>query len=103
MILEICQKKFDTKDIRDIMIKEGTIFVDAADDFHRLTYTTEDEIKEAQNWIDFKKLTESKLTDAVKIIIMVCEHYANQYRQCEECPLQREYGCIIQAPVNWQR
>lgn len=103
MILNICKHKFDSKDIFSINIKDDIVFVDAKDDFYRLTSSDENDIKDAKNWIAFRELTEAKLSDAVQIIMMVCEHYANEYKQCEECPLKRDYGCIIQnAPVNWQ-
>ena len=104
MILNICNKEFDSREIRDIRITDDRIFIDATDDYYRLAYESENDIIAAKNWIAFKELTQTKLSEAVHTIMMTCEHYINEYEQCEECPLQRDYGCIIQtAPINWQR
>lgn len=104
MILNICNRQFDSKTIRNIIIKDDVILIDDENDFIRIPYDSNDNIKDAKNWLEFKELTETKLTEAANIIIMICEHYINEYNRCEQCPLQRTYGCIIQnAPINWQR
>jgi len=103
MIISICNKEFDTENIYSIRIKDKEVMIDANNDFYRLPYSTEEEIREAKDWLRFKEISKEQIIDAASILMLVCDYYLNQYNQCEECPLQRNYGCLTQlAPMNWR-
>ena len=105
MLIEVCGKKFNTEDIRELVIREQVqkVFVDTTEDFYELRYTNENEIKEAKSYLRFNQITRTELIDAVNIIIMVCDHFINKKEQCEPCPLKKKEGCIFSyLPIEWR-
>ena len=103
MQLNICNMIFDTQDIKSIDIREGKVFVETYDDFLNLRYKEKEEIKEAEEYLKFQKLTEKDLQSAVMTIIFVCEYFLNQKEQCAPCPLKKKQGCIFQyLPIDWR-
>lgn len=103
MQLNICNMMFDTQDIKSIDIREGKVFVETYDDFLNLRYKDKEEIKEAEEYLKFQKITENDLQSAVMTIIFVCEYFLNQKEQCAPCPLKKKQGCIFQyLPIDWR-
>lgn len=103
MILTICNKQFDTQDIKSIDIREHKVFIETYDDFFNFRWTEQEEIREAEDYLKFKKLTQEGLHEAVTTIIMVCEYFLNQKEQCAPCPLKKQQGCIFSyLPIDWR-
>lgn len=103
MIITICDRKFDTEDIKSINIRENKVFVETKDDFFNFRYTDHEEIREAEDYLNFERLTEKELQKAVMTIILVCEFFLNQKEQCVPCPLKKKEGCLFNyLPIDWR-
>jgi len=103
MIVNICNRPFDSKEIEDITIRNNKIFIETKEDFIEIRYTKEEEIQEARDFLNFKQLTKSDLMNAVNMIILVCDHFINKKEQCEPCPLKKKHGCIFDyTPIDWR-
>lgn len=103
MIITICNKQFDTQEIKSIDIRESKIFVETKDDFFNFRWTEQEEIQEAKDYLKFEELTEKELHEAVTTIILVCEFFLNQKEQCIPCPLKKKEGCLFNyLPIDWR-
>ena len=103
MIITICDKLFDTEEIRDLTITNTSVLIDTEEDFYTLRYTHEEDIQDALNYQHFKELTRGELQQAVNTIIFVCEFFLNSKTQCYMCPLQKEEGCVFTTiPLEWR-
>ena len=103
MLITICNQQFDTDEIKAISIKENRIFVETTEDFFNLVWKNPEEIKEAEDYLKFEKLTEKELIDAVNTIIMTCDYFINKKEQCAPCPLKKKKGCIFNyLPMDWR-
>lgn len=103
MQITICNQIFETETIKNIDIAEGRVFIDTDDDYYSLRWTRPEDIREAENYLNFTKLTRRELLDAVNIIILVCDYFINRKEQCNSCPLKKKQGCIFDyTPIDWR-
>ena len=103
MIITICNYQFDTDDIKSIDIRENKVFVETKEDFFNFRWKNPEEIQEAQEYLNFEKLTEKELQQAVMTIILVCDYFLNKKEQCAPCPLKKQQGCIFSyLPIDWR-
>lgn len=103
MIITVCNRKFNTKDIQNIRIHEGRIFITTEEDYYEMRFTREDDIKQARDYMHFQEITRKELIDAVDLIMITCDFFINEKEQCEPCPLKKREGCIFgRIPIDWR-
>ena len=103
MIITICNKEFETQEIRSIKITSSKVFIDTEEDYYELRWITYEDIKAAEDYLRFKELTRKELLDAVNIIMITCDHFLNEKEQCSLCPLQKRNGCVFTCiPLEWR-
>lgn len=103
MIIRICEREFDTQTINDITITSSEIMIDTEEEYYMLRYYSEEDIKEAKEFLKFKELTRKELLNAVNIIILTCDYFINNKEQCSACPLQKKNGCVFtNIPIEWR-
>lgn len=102
MELRINNQIFQSEEIRALRIMPKEVLIDGKDDFYRIQYRTPEEIHDAILYLRLQDLTFNDLYDAVKTIVTVCDVYINSKTQCDDCPLHKSYGCMLQTiPNNW--
>ena len=103
MWLTICNRQFNTESIRSITITERNVLIDTEEDFYNLKYKQEEDIIEAKGWLRLQNITEKDISEAVKIIMLICNDYINKKEQCNSCPLKKQTGCVFQhIPIDWR-
>lgn len=105
MEVHICDRKFDSNDIKNISFNHSNtkIFIDTDDDFIILSFNDESDIIEAKQWIRLQQLSLKELNEAISIIINVCNYFINTETQCSLCPIKRTRGCLFEnIPINWK-
>lgn len=103
MKLIICNRVFSSEDIQYISIREREIFIEMKEDFVRLKYSSETDIRDARLFNRLQKLTHQDVYDALQILITVCEYNLSTKDQCKNCPLYKSEKCIITTiPINWR-
>lgn len=103
MIVTICNKKFNSEEIRSIHITSTEVFVETEEDYFALRYLSEEELVGARNWLKFQNITNKDLLDAVNLLIITCDYYINSKTQCYSCPLKRKEECIFNyMPIDWR-
>ena len=103
MLITICQRTFDTNDIKSLTIRDHKIFIETTEDYLNLPWRREEEIREAQDYLKFQELTRKELIEAVNLIMLTCDYFINEKDQCQPCPLRKREGCIFgRMPIDWR-
>lgn len=103
MYITIANRLINSSDIRGITINDKRVLVDTSEEFIRIPYSSEDEIQEAIEWLQLQSISKKDIDRSVKVLMKVCSTYINTKVQCNSCPLNRQYGCMLtQIPINWR-
>ena len=105
MKLRIGTRVFDTEEVYEISIRESQreVFVTTQDDFFRIKYRSEEEIKDVIYWKKLTNITTADLHNAIYTLIITCDYFINSKLQCNGCPLFQHNHCILTTiPNNWR-
>lgn len=102
MKLNINTYLFEFDDVLDISIKSDVVFVDTKEDFHRIHYSDESEIRDAINWLKFRNLNRDDIRQAIDLLILTCNYFVNTSTQCHGCPLFKTQCILTDIPINWR-